>query len=75
MIIGILIGIIIGICIMCCLQINRENKYYETIQAIRNLSNYIAIRVQQSERLEPEYLKGMKEVQKIYENYFEEELK
>lgn len=72
--IGIIIGAFIGIALMCILQINRENKYYELSNAVKSLGNYIAIRVNQAERMERKDLSGMKEVQRIYNYYFEEEL-
>ena len=70
-----LIGFILGVILMCLMQINRENEREDYRKDIRQLSYYIAMRVNQAEVLEPEKAEGMKEVQKIYEHYWREELR
>ena len=74
-VVGLLIGLFIGVILMCLIQVNRENKYFKIIKAIRELAIYIDSRVEQAERMEKEKVEGMKEIQKIYNYYFKEELK
>ena len=69
-----LIGFILGVILMCLLQVNREDEIEDYRKDIRQLSYYIAIRVNQAEALESEKVEGMKEVQKIYDYYWREEL-
>jgi hypothetical protein len=73
-IVGLFTGLINGVILMCLVQVNRENKYFKTIKAIKWLGSYINTRVEQAERLEKEKVEGMKEFQKIYNHYFKEEL-
>ena len=70
-----ILGISLGTILMYLLQINKEIENEEYVQDIRQLSYYIDIRVNQAERLEPEKVIGMKEVQKIYDYYWREELR
>ncbi len=69
-----ILGVAIGTILMCLLQTNKEVERREYVQDIRQLSYYINTRVNQAEKLEPEKVIGMKEVQKIYDYYWREEL-
>jgi len=73
-IISSIIGLFTGVILMCLVQVNRENKYFKIIKAIRELAIYIDSRVEQAEIMEKEKVEGMKEVQEIYNGYFKEEL-
>lgn len=74
-ILGIFIGAFIGITLMCLLQIIRTNEYKDLKTGIINFSDWIALIIfQESKNANKDKIEGMKDIQNMYENFFEEEL-
>ena len=74
--IGILIGAFIGIALMCLLQIRRTNEQKDLKTGIINLSDWIALIIyQESRTANKDKMEGMKDIQNMYEKFFEEELR
>ena len=74
-ILGIFIGAFIGITLMCLLQIIRTNEYKDLKTEIINFSDWIALIIfQERKNANKDKIEGMKDIQNMYENFFEEEL-
>lgn len=74
-ILGVFIGALIGITLMCLLQIRRTNEYKDLRTGIINFSDWIALIIfQESKNANKDKIEGMKDIQNMYEKYFEEEL-
>ena len=74
-ILGIFIGAFIGITLMCLLQIRRTNEYKDLKTGIINFSDWIALIIfQESKNANKDKIEGMKDIQSMYEKFFEEEL-
>lgn len=75
-ILGIFIGAFIGVALMCLLQIRRTNEYKDLKTGIINFSDLIALIIfQESKNANKDKIEGMKDIQNMYENFFEEELR
>lgn len=73
--IGIIIGAFIGVALMCLLQIRRINEQKDLKTGIINFSDWIALIIfQESKTANKDKIEGMKDIQNMYENFFEEEL-
>ena len=75
LIVGIFIGVFIGIALMCLLQIRRTNEQKDLKTGIINFADWIALIIyQESKTANKDKIEGMKDIQSIYEKFFEEEL-
>lgn len=74
-ILGIFIGAFIGITLICLLQIRITNEYKDLKTGIINFSDWIALIIfQESKNANKDKIEGMKDIQNMYEKFFEEEL-
>lgn len=75
MLLGIFVGAFIGIVLMCLLQIRRINEQKDLKTGIINFSDWIALIIfQESKNANKGKIEGMKDIQNMYENFFEDEL-
>lgn len=74
-ILGIFIVAFIGITLMCLLQIRKTNEQNDLKTGIINFADWIALIIyQESKTANKDKIEGMKDIQSMYENFFEEEL-
>lgn len=75
MLLGMFIGGFIGIVLMCLLQIRRTNEQKDLKTGIINFSDWIALIIyQEIKTANKDKIEGMKDIQNMYEKFFEEEL-
>lgn len=71
-----ILGAFIGIALMCLLQIRRTNEQKDLKTGIINFADWIALIIyQESKTANKDKIEGMKDIQSMYEKYFEEELR
>lgn len=70
-----ILGAFIGIALMCLLQIRRTNEQNDLKTGIINFADWIALIIcQEAKTSNKDKIEGMKDIQNMYENFFEEEL-
>lgn len=68
------IGVVVGMFIMALFYENRIYECEDYRKAIKNFGDYIALIIYQEKRIGNKDVEGMKQIQEIYEKYFEEEM-